>query len=68
MTDTTGAGGSTRSAARTNVIRAAKYTAAGLLRCGQVLLIVLGALGQAAKKGKGSGWSGSRSSSSDDGD
>ncbi|WP_327671708.1 MULTISPECIES: hypothetical protein [unclassified Streptomyces] len=63
MTDTTKAGGSTRSAARTNVIRAAKYTGAALLRCGQVLLIVLGALGQASKKG-----SGSRSSSSDGGD
>ncbi|MFZ3567982.1 hypothetical protein ACOKM5_13600 [Streptomyces sp. BH097] len=53
----------TRSPARTRAIRAAKYTAAGLLRCAQVLLIVLGALGQASRKG-----SGSRSSSSGDGD
>ncbi|MGD6743121.1 hypothetical protein ACOKM3_14920 [Streptomyces sp. BH106] len=63
MTDSTGAEGSTRSPARTKVVRAAKYTAAGLLRCAQVLLIVLGALGQASTKG-----SGSRSSSSSDGD
>ncbi|MFF3496196.1 hypothetical protein ACFYWS_33160 [Streptomyces sp. NPDC002795] len=49
----------TRSPARTRAIRAAKYTAAGLLRCGQVLLIVLGALGQASKKGSGSRSSGS---------
>ena len=53
----------TRSPARTKAIRAAKYTAAGLLRCAQVLLIVHGALGQASKKG-----SGSRASSSDGGD
>ncbi len=54
----------TRSPARTKAIRAAKYTGAALLRCAQVLLIVLGALGQASRKGSGSRSSGS----SDDGD
>ena len=53
----------TRSPARTRAIRAAKYTGAALLRCAQALLIALGALAEASKKG-----SGSRSGSSGDGD
>ncbi|MGY0491593.1 hypothetical protein [Streptomyces sp. WG-D5] len=53
----------TRSPARTKAVIAAKYTGAALLRCAQVLLMVLGALGQAARKG-----SGGRSGGSGDGD
>ncbi|MET8475186.1 hypothetical protein ABZY90_33975 [Streptomyces sp. NPDC006422] len=45
----------TRSPARTKAIRAAKYTGAALLRCGQVLLIVVGALASSPRKSSGSG-------------